>query len=779
MKRFYTLFTMLLLCLCTVSIYGTEITVNGLTFTINSAGKAEVLRGDTVSGDVVIPSSIRLRTRSIPMVAIGDIAFSRNTNITSVKIPSSVVKIGVSAFSRCYKLADVSGGATRMVIEKNAFSYTPWAVSLRDEYGFAYWKNWLISANNFYQLDEYHIAEGTIGICEGTLKAKTVYLPKSFKAFPPEMLSVEKVVVDSENPDLFSDDYGAVYQRNAKGAYFSASSVSMKEISGQALIYVPDNKETDVFRVADGVDFLQSDACKNATFESMIVPEGCRFIPSDCISGLKRCEYIELPSTIEYFDMTEPKGSTSMEIVLKAKKRPDNLGNGFYRSAHITLYVPNDSLYSYQSNASFKGKFKDIKPISFSLVENDITYSINSDNKAEVSKGSSATGDVVIPSFVRHREVVTIGQSAFEKNTWITSVVLPPTITKISSFAFMNCTNLTSVMCGAENIKLIRLRPFDGTPWVESLPKDNNMVYWKNWIIHNSSYSRLDEYHVKEGTIGVSADRINVNTLYLPASFSYIDPDLFSVQKFVVDNANPNLYSDEYGAVYARKASDNNYSASEEINKDITGTALIAVPRVSTEDVFYVASGIKFLQSYSCSYGNFEKIIVPEGCEVINGTVLSRLERCKYIELPSTIKYFDLHYPTGDANMGIVLRAKEVPDNPADFSTFLNCSHVTLYVPAESLDKYLANKTYQDKFKAIKAIPDGPALGDVNGDGVINSADVVSVYNYIVSGLASGVTISSADINRDNTVNSSDVVEIYNLIVNGAASSPKFFTGKQ
>lgn len=777
MKRFYTLFTMLLLCLCTVSIYGTEITVNGLTFTINSAGKAEVLRGDTVSGDVVIPSSIRLRTRSIPVVAIGDIAFSRNTNITSVKIPSSVVKIGVSAFSRCYKLADVSGGATRMVIEKNAFSYTPWAVSLRDEYGFAYWKNWLISANNFYQLDEYHIAEGTLGICEGTLKAKTVYLPKSFKAFPPEMLSVEKVVVDSENPDLFSDDYGAVYQRNATGAYFSASSMTMKEISGQALIYVPDNKETDVFRVADGVDFLQSDACKNATFESMIVPEGCRFIPSDCISGLKRCEYIELPSTIEYFDMAEPKGSTSMEIVLKAKKRPDNLGNGFYSSTHITLYVPNDSLYSYKNDASFKGKFKDIKPISNTIAENNISYRINSDNKAYILDGSVTTGNVVIPSLVRHREVVGIEVGAFKNNTQITSIVLPPTLTDISQNAFYGCKKLVSITGGAEIFSAISQYSFNKTPWVESLPKYENMAYWKGWIV-DADPTRIEECHVKDGTIGVSADGLYVNTLYLPASFLYIFPDRFWVQKFVVDNANPHLYSDEYGAVYERSTTDVYYSATEKAWKEITGMALVAVPRVSTEDVFYVASGTKYLRTNACHYGNFEKIIVPEGCEAVMTSNFFSLKRCKYIDLPSTIKYFYLADPRGDEDLEVVLRAKDVPDNRGTDS-FDNCSHVTLYVPAESLDKYLANKTYQDKFKAIKAIPDGPALGDVNGDGVINSADVVSVYNYIVNGAASGVSISSADINRDNTVNSSDVVEIYNLIVNGAASSPKFFTEKQ
>lgn len=56
------------------------------------------------------------------------------------------------------------------------------------------------------------------------------------------------------------------------------------------------------------------------------------------------------------------------------------------------------------------------------------------------------------------------------------------------------------------------------------------------------------------------------------------------------------------------------------------------------------------------------------------------------------------------------------------------------------------------------------AKEDVNRDGYVNSADIVSVYNYIIQGTDSGVDPNRADVNGDGSVNSADVTSIYNKI---------------
>ena len=113
--------------------------------------------------------------------------------------------------------------------------------------------------------------------------------------------------------------------------------------------------------------------------------------------------------------------------------------------------------------------------------------------------------------------------------------------------------------------------------------------------------------------------------------------------------------------------------------------------------------------------------------------------------------------------MEIVLKAKEVPDT--DKNPFYECGHITLYVPKESLEKYLADSRYNGMFKEIKAIPDdAPIKGDVNGDGKVNTADVTTVYNYIANPEATGLTLNNVDINGDGKVNTTDITDLYNII---------------
>ena len=85
--------------------------------------------------------------------------------------------------------------------------------------------------------------------------------------------------------------------------------------------------------------------------------------------------------------------------------------------------------------------------------------------------------------------------------------------------------------------------------------------------------------------------------------------------------------------------------------------------------------------------------------------------------------------------------------------------YVFLYWEGEQLDTMPAHDvTYTAHYARI---------GDVNLDGSINTADVVAVYNYIISGDESGVERERADVNNDGFVNTADVTAIYYIITNG------------
>jgi hypothetical protein len=84
----------------------------------------------------------------------------------------------------------------------------------------------------------------------------------------------------------------------------------------------------------------------------------------------------------------------------------------------------------------------------------------------------------------------------------------------------------------------------------------------------------------------------------------------------------------------------------------------------------------------------------------------------------------------------------------------------TLYVPQEAVETY-RNTDYWKEFGTI--LPIGYLeSADVNGDYVVNIADVSIVIDAILSGAFS----SSCDVNLDGIVNIADIIAIIDAILN-------------
>ena len=411
-----------------------------------------------------------------------------------------------------------------------------------------------------------------------------------------------------------------------------------------------------------------------------------------------------------------------------------------------------------------------IVAVAQTVTVDNIEYFIQNDGTAAISNGKSATGDVVIPAEVEYDgkkySVVEVGRWAFSGNTAITSVELPASVNNIGTAAFDRCTGLVSITGGAETFENVGNYALKNTPWLANFPAEDGLKYWKGWIIDSYQSNEFDELHIKEGIVGKMGNSgyLRGKTIYLPKSFGYFHYGDIQVEKFVVDKENPTFFSDDFGAVYKKDGETSFYSDTESEWIYVTGQILYKAPKKSTAETFVVAEGTVCLDQSACYQGHFERIIVPEGCEyVLHSNFRSLSSSCKYIELPSTLKYIDMFDPRGDSQMEIVLKAKEVPET--NDTPFRNCGHITLYVPKESLDKYLANSNYNGKFKEIKTIPDdAPLKGDINGDGKVNAADVTTVYNYIANPEATGLTLDKVDINGDGNVNATDITDLYNII---------------
>lgn len=89
----------------------------------------------------------------------------------------------------------------------------------------------------------------------------------------------------------------------------------------------------------------------------------------------------------------------------------------------------------------------------------------------------------------------------------------------------------------------------------------------------------------------------------------------------------------------------------------------------------------------------------------------------------------------------------------------------TLYVPQGCVDTYKSADCWKN-FTNIKPL----ILADVNGDGYVNKNDVETIKDYIMTGEAENFIFVNADVNGDKVVNAADIVRIINIIKNNSSS---------
>ena len=110
MKRLYSLSLLALLCLTGGSVWAqTTFTQGNLTYTVTSSSSVSVaMKNNTISGDIVIPSTVTYSGNTYTVTSVSDYAFSDARDITSVSIPGTVTSLGKRAFGDCHGLANIT-----------------------------------------------------------------------------------------------------------------------------------------------------------------------------------------------------------------------------------------------------------------------------------------------------------------------------------------------------------------------------------------------------------------------------------------------------------------------------------------------------------------------------------------------------------------------------------------------------------------------------------------------------------------------------------------------
>ena len=108
-KPLSRLITMVAICMLSLHAMAYDIFYyNTLFYNITSDNTVEVWGCNSVSGAVVIPSSVTNNGTTYSVTSIGEGAFEGCSSLTSVTIPNSVTSIGEGAFYECSELTSVT-----------------------------------------------------------------------------------------------------------------------------------------------------------------------------------------------------------------------------------------------------------------------------------------------------------------------------------------------------------------------------------------------------------------------------------------------------------------------------------------------------------------------------------------------------------------------------------------------------------------------------------------------------------------------------------------------
>ena len=296
-----------------------EITQNGIIYRLhNSTSTADIIEAETttsLSGDVVIPSSINYDSKTYSVTVIEGSAFEYNKNITSVTIPDTITSInGEYAFLSCVNLVSVVFAGTPKITE---------------------------------------IPSRTFSACN---KLSSINIPESVTDFGAQVfsgcISLVSITIPSNVTSIYGSTFGGcsslteinVDENNAN--YCDVDGVLFNKAQTQIIKY-PAGKATTTYDIPESVARIDGDAfddCSNLT--SITIPSRVTHIGNYAFSSCSNLTSITIPSSVTSIGILVFSGCTNLKTVYcdsvvgytKADSNSSSLSSRLFEYAD-TVYV--------------------------------------------------------------------------------------------------------------------------------------------------------------------------------------------------------------------------------------------------------------------------------------------------------------------------------------------------------------------------------------------------------------------------------------------------------